>query len=186
MANDCDYKARISGEPEDLQKLFDKLKIEEIEKNGSLNSTNYQLLFESIDDVEDWGSKWLVFSNIDYTEGDTMMFVDGYSAWSPADGFWKKVSADFNLHITLDYSEPGMGFAGVIEFNDGSETLKEEMDYWTYLYSRDYQYFWEELECRCEWDSFEGIKESIQSVWNEMTDEEIKRLENLHEEKYSE
>lgn len=186
MANDCDYKLRISGEPEDLQKLFNKLQIEEVETKGSLNSTNYELLFESIDNVEDWGSKWVVFSNIDYTEGDTMMFVDGYSAWSPADGLWKKISGDFNLHITLDYSEPGMDFAGVTEFVDGVETLREEMSYWNYLYTRDYEYFWEEVSSRCEWDTLEGVKETLNSVLNEMTEEETQRLENTHKEMFSE
>ena len=186
MANDCDYKVRISGEPEDLQKLFNKLQIEEIEKTGSLNSTNYELLFESIDDVEDWGSKWIVFSNIDYTEGDTMMFIDGYSAWSPADGFWRKISQDFNSHITMDYSEPGMDFAGVTEFTDGSETSREEMSYWKYLYLRDYEYFWEEIGYHCEWDSLDGVKETLSSVWDDLSDEEIKRVETTHEERFSE
>jgi len=186
MANDCDCKVRITGDPEDLQRLFNKLQIDEVKNTGSLNSTNYELLFESIDDVEDWGSKWQVFSNIDYTDGDTMMFIDGYSAWGPADGLWKKISADFNVQIVLDYSEPGMDFAGVTEFNDGSETMREEMSYWEYLYTRDYEYFWEELSYRCECFTLEEIKESLGDVFTNLSNDESKRLEEIHEENFSE
>ena len=100
MANDCDCKIRITGEPDDVKRLNDKLQTQEIIDKGSLHSGNYELLFESIDDVEDWGSKWQVFSDIDYSEGDTMMFINGYSAWAPADGLWKKISKDFNLSVT--------------------------------------------------------------------------------------
>ncbi len=186
MANDCDCKVRITGEAEDLQRLFNKLQIDEVQKNGSLNSTNYELLFESIDDVEDWGSKWQVFSNIDYSEGDTMMFIDGYSAWGPADGLWKKISSEFNTHIVLDYSEPGMDFAGVTEFNDGVETMREEMTYWNYLYTRDYDYFWEEISYRSECYTLDELKEALGDFYNQLSQEESLRLEEVHKENFSE
>lgn len=179
MANDCATTVRITAEPEDLQKLFDKLQIEEVAKSNSLNSTNYELLFESIDDVEDWGSKWQVFTNIDYTEGDTMMFIDGYSAWAPADGLWKKISSEFNAHVVLDYSEPGMEFAGVTEFNDGVETFRQEMSYWEYLYERDYENFWEEIHFRSECDSIDEIKESLGEVYNKFDESEVSKLEQM-------
>jgi hypothetical protein len=44
-------------------------------KQLQINIIDYvkQLIFESCDDVEDWGSKWTVLSNIDFSEGDTMI-----------------------------------------------------------------------------------------------------------------
>ena len=83
MANDCDCKIRISGEPDNVKRLYDKLQINEVIKKGSLNLDNYELLFESVGDVEDWGSKWQVFSNIEYYHGDNSMLIEGYSAWNP-------------------------------------------------------------------------------------------------------
>lgn len=184
MANDCDYKVKISGETEDLQKLSERLQIEEITEEGTLNSTNYELLFDSIDDVDDWGSKWTVFSNIDYSEGDTMMFINGYSAWGPTDGLWQKISKDFNLELTCEYSEPGMNFAGITVWNNGEMTEKDEMTYWEYLFDNDYDYFWEEVGYRCECDTLEELTESLGDVYSKLTFNEVTRLEELHSEKY--
>jgi hypothetical protein len=186
MANDCDCKIRITGEPEDVKRLNDKLQCDEVQKNGSLHSGNYELLFESIDDVEDWGSKWQVFSNVDYSEGDTMMFIDGYSAWSPAEGLWKKISKDFNLSITCEYSEQGMGFAGITSWNDGEETGREEMSYWEYLYDNDNEYFWENIGYQCEYDSIDGVKETLGEVYENFDDSEKQQLEELHQERFVE
>ena len=184
MANDCDYKVRISGEPEDVKNLFDKLQIKEVQENGSLNSTNYELLFESIDDVEDWGSKWQVFSNIDYSEGDTMVFIDGYSAWGPAEGLWQKISKDFNLNVICEYCEGGMNIAGILTWNDGVETDREEMTYWEYLMDNDYEYFWENIGYQCEFSTLDEIKDTLGDVYTRFSVTENERLEELHTEKY--
>lgn len=179
MANDCDYKVRITGEPEDLQKLFNKLQCDEVKNVGHLHSDNYSILFESCDDVEDWGSKWVSFSNIDYYDGDTMMFIDGSSAWKPAEGFWQKTSKEFNLSIDLEYSEPGVGFAGVTEINDGEITLKDEFSYWQYLYIRDYDYFWEEIESRCDYSTLEEVIDELGDTYDNLSEDERLKIENI-------
>jgi hypothetical protein len=186
MANDCDYKVRITGEPENLTKLNQSLKCEEIETKGSLHADNYNILFESCEDVEDWGSKWTVFSNIEYYEGDSMMFIEGYSAWSPTEGLWKKISKDFEVSLECEYSERGMDFAGITRWNDGEEIAREEMTYWEYMIETDTEYFWEEIGYQCEWDSLEGVKETLSSIWNKLTEEEIQKIEEIHKERYSE
>jgi hypothetical protein len=186
MANDCDCKIRITGEAEDVSRLNKKLQCDEIQNNGSLHSGNYEILFESCDDVEDWGSKWQVFSNIDYSEGDTMMFIDGYSAWAPAEGLWQKISKDFNLNVEVEYSERGMNFAGVTEFSDGEESRRDEMTYWEYLYEYDSEYFWDNISEMCEWDSLDGIKESLGDFYYTLDDTEKDKISELHKELLSE
>jgi len=186
MANDCDCKIRITGEPEDVKRLNDKLQIQEITENGSLNSSNYELLFDSIDDVDDWGSKWQVFSNIDYSDGDTMMFIDGYSAWGPADGLWKKISKDYNLHITIEYSEPGMDFAGVTTWDEGEEIDRQEMTYWQYIYETDTEYFWDEIGYKCEFFTLEEVIESIGIIYEDLNDSDKERIVEIHTNNYSE
>jgi hypothetical protein len=181
MANYCDTKVRISGDPENLKKLFDK-----IGEENSFHSENYEILFESTDDVEDWGSKWQNFSEIDYYNGDDMMFITGESAWGPADGLWKKISKDFNVCVTCEYSEPGMGFAGITTWVDGEETDRQEMSYYEYLYDSDNEYFWEDLGYQCEYSSLEEIIESLGDVYENFDDTEKNQLEELHQERYVE
>lgn len=186
MANDCDCKIRISGEPDNVKRLYDKLQINEVIKKGSLNLDNYELLFESVGDVEDWGSKWQVFSNIEYYHGDNSMLIEGYSAWNPAEGLWKKVSKDFNLSIECEYSERGNDFAGFVCWSDGDETNREEMTYFEYLIDNDYEFFWEEIGYQCEYDELESVISSLGSVYETLTEDEKERLEDLHKERFME
>ena len=114
------------------------------------------------------------------------MFINGYSAWGPADGLWKKISKDFNLSVTCEYSERGMNFAGFTSWNDGGETEREEMTYWEYMIESDVEYFWEEIGYQCEWDTLEGVKESLGSIWDKLTPEEIEKVQELHQERFVE
>lgn len=177
MANYCDTKVNISGEPEDLQRLFDK-----IGETTTFSSENYQNLFESVDDVEDWGSKWQVMYP-DYS-GDSEMYITGESAWTPADGLWKKISKDYNVQVTLEYSEPGMGFAGVTSWSDGEETSREEMTYYEYLYNNDIEYFWEDLGYQCEYETIDDVISTLGELYDDFSDSEKQQLQQLHEERY--
>jgi len=181
MANYCDAKVRISGDPENIKKLFDK-----IGEENSFHSENYGILFESVEDVEDWGSKWQNFSEVEYYNGDDVMFINGESAWGPADGLWKKISKDFNVSVTCEYSEPGMGFAGITTWTDGEETDREEMSYDEYLYEYDNEYFWENLGYDCECFTFDEIVERLGSVYHNFDDYEKQQLKDIHQERYVE
>ena len=186
MANDCDCKVKIVGESENVSKLYQKLQCDEVQNVGSLHLENYQILFDSCDDVEDWGSKWQVFSNIDFSEGDTMMFIDGYSAWGPTEGLWKKISKDFDVNVEVEFSEPGMGFAGFVEYSSGEESSREEMTYWEYLYNNDSEYFWEEIGYRSECNTLDELKEDLGNIYDKFDDLEKSKLEEIHEKNYTE
>lgn len=179
MANYCNTNVKISGEPEDLQRLFDR-----IGENTNFSSENYQTLFESIDDVEDWGSKWQTMYP-DYS-GDNMMFITGESAWSPADGLWKKISKEYNVEVTLEYSEPGMGFAGFTTWSDGEETDRQEMSYFEYLYETDSEYFWEEIGYKCEYSSLEEVIEDLGELYENMDESDKEKLLEVHSDNYTE
>lgn len=179
MANYCNTNVRISGEPEDLQRLFDK-----IGETTTFSSETYGTLFESVDDVDDWGSKWQVMYP-DYS-GDTMMFITGESAWNPADGLWKKISKEYNVEVTLEYSEPGMGFAGITSWNDGEEIERQEMSYYEYLYENDTEYFWDEIGYKCECFTLEEVIDDLGEIYEDMSEFEKDRLKEIHNENYSE
>lgn len=180
MANYCDSKVTISGEPEYLKRLFDK-----IGTTTNFHTETYETLFESIDDVDDWGSKWQVMYP-EYYEGDTIMYITGESAWAPADGLWKKISKDYNVEVTLDYSEPGMGFAGTTVWCDGEETDRSEMSYWEYLYQSDSEYFWEEIGYKCECYTLDEVIEELGEIYNEFDDSEREKLNEIHLNNYVE
>jgi hypothetical protein len=177
MANYCNTDVRISGEPEDLQRLFDK-----IGETTTFSSENYQTLFESVDDVDDWGSKWQVMYP-DYS-GDDMMFITGESAWSPADGLWKKISKEYNVEITLQYSEPGMGFAGITSWNSGEETDRQEMSYWEFIYETDIDYFWDEIGYKCECFTLEEVIDDLGEIYEDMDSSERERVIEVHGKNY--
>lgn len=179
MANYCNTDVRISGEPEDLQRLFDK-----IGETTTFSSENYQTLFESVDDVDDWGSKWQVMYP-DYS-GDDMMFITGESAWSPADGLWKKISKEYNVEITLQYSEPGMGFAGITSWSDGKEIDRQEMSYWEFVYETDTEYFWDEIGYKCECFTLEEVIDDLGEIYENMDVSEKERLYEIHKNNYVE
>lgn len=188
MANNCDSQVRISGEPEKLQRLVEKIGKE---KNGdnsyfsTFNYENYETIFESIDDVEDWGSKWQVM-NIEYYSDDTTLFIMGESAWQPADGLWKKISKEFNVEVVLEYSEPGMNFAGITSWCDGEEIERQEMTYYEYLYENDSEYFWEEVGYRCECLTLDEIISDLGEVYENMDSSEKERINQIHSNNYIE
>lgn len=178
MANYCNTDVRISGEVENLQKLFTK-----IGEKTSFHTENYSELFESCEDVQDWGSKWQVIYP-EYFTGDSMMYITGESAWGPADGLWKKISKDYDVHITLEYSEPGMGFAGITTWECGEEIDRQEMSYWQFIYETDTEYFWDEIGYKCECFTLEEVISDLADVYEDMHESEKERIAEIHKNNY--
>ena len=183
MANDCDYRVVITGEEENLSNLNQSLKCEPIESDGILRNESYHILFKDTTNVE-WGSKWTVFNDIEYDTqypDDLSIKISGYSAWRPSTGFWKKISEEYGVNLTLHYYEKAMDFAGIIQFENGQQISHQEMTYWEYNYLYDYDYMWQEIEDQCSWDDLDGVKETLKSIWIKFTSSEIKRIEEQFE-----
>ncbi len=180
MANYCNTDVRISGEPENLQKLFSK-----IGETTNFHTESYQTLFESVDDVDDWGSKWQVIYPEYYSE-DTIMYITGESAWGPADGLWKKISKDYDVHITLEYSEPGMGFAGVTTWDSGEEVDRQEMSYWQFIYETDTEYFWDEIGYKCECFNLDEVIDDLGEVYENLNESDKERISEIHKNNFVE
>ena len=126
MANYCSCNIVVSGEEADIKRLFDKLNSEEL-KGKNLYLDNYQLLFDSVDENYEWGSKWQIIDSMEL-DGDTL-YLYGDSAWNPANGLWEKISKDYNATVSCEYSEPGCDFAGKTIWENGEETFREEDSY---------------------------------------------------------
>lgn len=69
--------------------------------------------------VQNWGTKWdLSVSDIDISPSH--LSICSSTAWSPCLEGVVKISEDYPLlHFRVDYSEPGMGFQGYAEIENG-------------------------------------------------------------------
>jgi hypothetical protein len=57
------------------------------------------------------------------------------------------------------------------------------MNYWEYIYNFEYQFFWEEVIDQCTWDDLNGVKETLSSIWNKLSSDDIQRIEEQFEKK---
>jgi len=74
-----------------------------------------------------YGTRWWDFS-IETSDEDTILVI-GDSAWSPPEELCRCVSKAFNCRVTIEYSEPGMDFAGVSEYLEGVQVKEENYTY---------------------------------------------------------
>ena len=93
----------------------------------------------------------------------------------------KEISKEYNLEITLDYSERGNDFGGTIIFRNGETTHEEEMTFHTYLYKNDEYYFWEDIEMLLEEESVEDVIETLGDLYIQMPDYDKEKLKSMSE-----
>ena len=90
----------------------------------------------SFDNSYTYGAKWFDFEFEIESDGDDFDFIviSGHSAWSPMLPLTKILSEFLNCHISHDYEERGLNFAGEIEFDKGEKTVKFDGSIEEYLY----------------------------------------------------
>jgi hypothetical protein len=181
MANYCSCNIVVSGEEVDIKRLFDKLNSEEL-KGKNLYLDNYQLLFDSVDENYEWGSKWQIIDSMEL-DGDTL-YLYGDSAWNPANGLWEKISKDYNATVSCEYSESGCDFAGKTIWENGEETFREEDSYLNYIYKSDTDLFWDEIGYICEYESIDYVIERLGDVYNNFSQSEIDKLNETHSQNF--
>lgn len=161
MANDCTFHARITGSPENIKKLNDALELE----GGLLNYNNWNIIFDQpISEDFNWGTKWMQYELLDYCDGDDILLTSGSSAWAPAEGFWEKLSTEYDLDVYLEYEERGNDFGGILNWKSGQLILDNEMSWWEYFYEMQNDTFWEEINFEIEQNSLEEIWEMLDNV----------------------
>jgi len=181
MANICTCTINISGDAENIKRLSERLKNDEFKKG--LHLSNYHLLFDSVEeDSVEWGSKWMTIDSSDLEDESISLYAD--SAWNPPFGLLQKISEQYNLFVECDYSEPGCDIAGTANWDNGVETLNEEKTYLEYYYEKDTDYFWDEVGYRCEYDTIESVIESLGDIYNNFSEFEISKLNEIHSQNY--
>lgn len=82
---------------------------------------------------KNWGCKWGAseahISEQGGSDDDYSVTYDFETAWAPPITFMDQLAALYpNLQFSLSYSEPGMNFAGDVEWNDGECTGHDERE----------------------------------------------------------
>ena len=134
MSTICAQSIKLSGLAENLEVLYYKIK-----EVVLINQDSYHTLFDSIQDVEDWGSEWVILHTKEYEIGHSMMRIDCDSEWEPADGFWKKISKDFDVVIEIEYANPDLEYFYSTFYSDGKLLKSERITYLEHLYFTDYK-----------------------------------------------
>lgn len=80
--------------------------------------------------VANWGTKWGIYEAEIIEESDKQLVYFFLSAWAPAVGIIKKASELYpSLEFTLRYFEGGMGYQGVMVFEEGKMIFEKEKEY---------------------------------------------------------
>lgn len=186
MSTICSQSIKISGLAENLEKLYYR-----IQDALLLNEESYHTIFDNINDVEDWGSIWTVIHTKEYEVGDFMMILGVDSDWQPAEGFWQKISKDFELVVDLDYENPDLEYHYSTVYSDGKLIQNDRITYLEYLYATDYNAFWREVVVKTspcssdiEWSSFDEVVESLEGVIKYLNDDELRLLQDIYDKRY--
>jgi hypothetical protein len=86
--------------------------------------------------LENWGTKWDVTANTDFSTKDNESFYFAFdSAWGPPEAFFENLSDQYGLEYELKYFESGVGFAGKVSYLNGkhSQTHVEGIDYYLFV-----------------------------------------------------
>lgn len=85
--------------------------------------------------IRNWGTKWDIYNDAaepEFMNGEAVLYFD--TAWAPPEGWLETVAPMFpDLFFCLEYNEPGMCFAGRVEYTDGKNTYAEYISGKEYL-----------------------------------------------------
>ena len=140
MSNYCWNAVTIEGDKETLDKLeaiFNKYE-----------DTDYfadfgNLFFENSDsfdpveqgNYEHYGTRWWDFT-VDRQE-DTVLQVNGDSAWSPVTPLMLMISEEYQVKCTISFSESGCDFAGVHIYDKGNVEQQHDTSYAQHIYNQE-------------------------------------------------
>jgi hypothetical protein len=186
MANHCWNWASINGSQESLD-LLEK-RIEEALSGGEANSLwakTYPILFGKTDVplslYDDYGSKWFDIEFDRHGERDAT--ISGDSAWSPVSPLILKLSKEYNLHIELEYEEPGCDFGGFYECKNGEVLRDETYSYLKYRFKcGNYEGAIDDIKDNIlndNYDTYEGLCTDIQDCLEDIRMEDMEEFKQL-------
>lgn len=104
--------------------------------------------------IDRFGCKWDINwddANIDI-DSDDCITMSPQTAWSPPEGFCRLLAQQYEVRVTMEYSEPGCDFAGKLVVHPDGQEDSEQYDYLEGLYFIDVDYFWMEVRSNLEYE----------------------------------
>ena len=120
--------------------------------------------------VDNWGTKWDVGECYISDIVKDYVHLDFDTAWSPPLPYYKALSKKYPLlTIEVEYSEPGMDFAGIEKYQGGELMESEEYTHGVYQWIHDREGWWENMEHNFEegdWMKYlSDFKEHCADIW---------------------
>lgn len=201
MPNWCNNFIMISGEESNMKPIYDLFnsprnpevktwvmstlvpeneEFEEIKTSGKFLLSPY---------VEYWGTKWDIQVNecdmAELNPSDVSFSVA--TAWSPPESFCHKLSKMYGVDVTIQFSEPGNGFAGEGSYSNGEVIESATYPYREGMYVIDRESFWYDVQSDLEWMFCENPSITLDEVLGQMypfitNADDIKTIEEIYNE----
>lgn len=135
--------------------------------------------------TEFYGTKWdfdLREANLISIEEEFVSFAPS-TAWSPPTEFCERLAKRYNVEVTLQYEEGGVGFVGKEFFtNEGMVEQEHYDDYYLGLYNLDKETFWSMVESECENIDEDTTEEEFLKQFDFVSETDLKQIkEDFHE-----
>lgn len=201
MPNWCNNFIMISGEESNMKPIYDLFnsprnpevetwvmsslvpeneEFEEIKASGQFLLSPY---------VEYYGCKWdYQLTECDMAEFEpTAVSFSVVSAWSPPEPFCQRLSKMYGVDVTIQFSEPGNGFAGEGSYSNGEEIESATYPYREGMYIIDRESFWYDVQSDLEWMFCENPSITLDEVLGQMypfitNADDIKTIEEIYNE----
>jgi hypothetical protein len=135
--------------------------------------------------TEFYGTKW----DFDLREANVISIEEGFvslapsTAWSPPTEFCERLAKKYNVEVTLQYEEGGVGFVGKEFFtNEGMVEQEHYDDYYLGLYNLDKETFWSMVESECENIDEDTTEEEFLKQFDFVSETDLKSIkEDFHQ-----
>jgi|SaaInlStandDraft_5_1057022.scaffolds.fasta_scaffold10058_2 hypothetical protein len=114
--NELDFNC-ICPVPSELMNAQSPNNLDDIKKQELIDKYGYDDWYSWCNN--NWGTKWNT-SDVEYNNYDTQLTYTFNTAWGPPNAWLTKLTEKYSdLEIRLEYEEPGMDFAGVMDYSNG-------------------------------------------------------------------
>ena len=154
MPNWCNNYITITGDKPQLEKIHflasnrgeDGLFVTLVGLPEGMTPTDYNDKWYDTN-VSQWGTKWDVHPHeTEIVKSDFGITMSLETAWSPPIPFCAQLAEIFKVEVSIFYSEPGIGFAGLCKCYADGTIEDDECEYLEGMYRHDTGQFWSEIE----------------------------------------
>jgi hypothetical protein len=182
MMNECTYIVKLIGMPKSLKEIISIIHSKE---SKSFTGSDYTLLLQTFDYEFDWANQINIFQDINYFDGDDFCEIQGISESVPVDGFWEKISDEYDLRIEMEFNVISLNYAGIKKWDCGALVDSTITTYWQYIYQVDKDLFWEKVSKSSIYHRASDIVEILGDTYEDLSLSEKERIKDINKRMYS-